>query len=125
MSKKNKNNMDMFRAFMPPMPFMPNGKGFGWFASQAWEEEKEEPGSSMKKFWEQMIDVQKSAMDLTKEQWEQFVENMMALQKNFASSMPDKLPSPPQMPFAPSFPDSPKKFKKQMKKFMKQMERFQ
>ena len=88
---------------MPPLPFA-NGSG-------------EDARDSFKKFWEQMIDMQKSAMDSYKEQWNQFFEYMMDMEDTFAESLPDEVPSLPGFPVGQWPAISPKEFMKQVKEF--------
>ena len=129
-NKKNNANgfMPMFQGMMPPMPpmpampmmppmpFMPNREAFG-FGNKAGKDDAccEDFKSGMKKFWEQMLDAQKSSMNGAKDQWNQFFEHMMDMQDTFVDSWPDEMPSLPGFPFAPAM--SPKDFMKRMKDF--------
>jgi hypothetical protein len=73
---------------------------------------KEDVKSSMMTFWEQMIDMQKSAMEASKEQWNQFFKNTLDIEDTFAAIMPDEAPSLFGFPLI-----SPKAFMKNLKEF--------
>ena len=123
MSKKKKKMMknfaSMWQGMMPPMPRMPFMPGADWFGG-----DKEDMGlpmgdfmPGMKSFWEQTIEMQKSSIDGSRDQWKQFFNYMMEMHENFEEFMPEELPAMPGMPFAQMFPMSPKSFAKKMKEF--------
>ena len=67
--------------------------------------------STVKSFWMQNIDMQKSSVDNGKEQWKQFFDYMMEMQETFTASLPEEAAS---MPFGvPSH--SPKGVMKRVK----------
>ena len=105
--------MPMFQGMMPVMPILPVMPVMP-FAQNDNGASGEDAASNMKKFWEQMIDVQKTSMNTAKDQWTRFFEYMMDMQDTFAESLPDELPT------LPGFPQpavSPKEFMKQLKGF--------
>ena len=98
--------MPMFQEMMPVMPILPVMPVMP-FAQNDNGASGEDAASNMKKFWEQMIDVQKTSMNTAKDQWTRFFEYMMDMQDTFAESLPDELPT------LPGFPQpavSPKEF---------------
>ena len=58
-------------------------------------------------------------MDSSREQWNQFFENMMEMEDSFIESLPDEVTAFPGFPFGQMPAASPKEFMKQMKKFQK------
>ena len=121
--------MPMFQGMMPQMPMMPmmpvlpvmpfaqNKNPWSCFANLNSCDNTcgDDFMSGMKKFWEQMIDVQKTSLNGTRDQWNQFFEHMMDMQDTFAESLPDELPSLPGFPQMPAI--SPKDFMKRAKEF--------
>ena len=98
--------------FVPPMPFMASA------TSRRSTGDKDSIGE-MKSFWEQVIDMEKSSVDSSREQWNQFFERMMDMEDSFIESMPDDMSSLPGFPFGQMPGISPKKFMKQLKKYQK------
>ena len=96
---------------MPMMPFMQNMNSCGAFDNSGCEDFK----SGAKRFWEQMNDAQKAALDGTKDQWNQFFEHSMEMLDTFADYLPDEAPSLPGLPFTLGI--SPKSFVKRVKEF--------
>ena len=95
---------------VPALPLMPNmrdGEG-------GWDWDGGEVRSGMKKLWERMIDMQRSTLDASREQWSQFFEQLMELQGLFTESLPDEAPS---LPGLGQLSVSPKKFMEQLKEF--------
>ncbi len=113
MSKKKKNPMSNFMPKMPVPPMM----AFAQKMAEKKNDEnvkarKEDVKSSMMTFWEQMIDMQKSAMEASKEQWNQFFKNTLDIEDTFAAIMPDEAPSLFGFPLI-----SPKAFMQNLKEF--------
>ena len=120
--KELKGMMPMLQGMMPPMPSMPGMDPFGWFGGK--NKDKEEKKSQKNGFdfdttlfWEQMIDAQKSTMDSSRDQWDQFFAHMMEMQDTFTDALPDEAPSLPSIPFLPVVVMSPKAFMKKVKEF--------
>jgi hypothetical protein len=65
-------------------------------------------------FWNQLIDLQKSSIDSSREQWDQFTEQLMEMEDTFADSLPEELPLLPVFPF---WPLSPKEMLEQWREF--------
>ena len=107
--------MPMFQGMMPTLPFAKGGNCCG--GSRGDSAKAEELKSGIRKFWEQAIDMQRSTVGGSKDQWNLFFGHMMDLQDSFVASMPDELPSLPGFSFAQAFPMSPKSFMKELKKF--------
>ncbi|MBR4473010.1 MAG: acyl--CoA ligase [Oscillospiraceae bacterium] len=105
---------------MPMMPFMQNRNGRESTRSST---DGNNSGDDTKKFWAQFIDMQKSAMDSSREQWNQFFEYIMEMEDTFTESLPDDMPALPGFPFGlPAM--SPKEFMKQLKEFQKMMNEY-
>lgn len=51
--------------------------------------------SNMESFWEQAIETQKATKEAWKEQWNKVFPKILEMQDNFASSLPEELPTPP------------------------------
>lgn len=101
---------------MPMMPFMPNANGYGNSRSSTGDRDDRD---DRKKFWEQVIDMEKSSMDSSRKQWNQFFENMMEMEDSFIESLPDEVTAFPGFPFGQMPAASPKEFMKQLRKFQK------
>ena len=110
---------------MPPVPFVPfpnmlgkigaqNGSGENDDAQKEKREKRENIKSMLKTFWMQNIDMQKSAVESSKEQWNQFFDYMMEIQETLFSSIPDDSSS---LPFAQLFVMPPKAFMKWARNF--------
>ena len=100
---------------MPPMPFVPFQNAWGQSGNQnssaaGNDSMKDNIKSTMKSFWMQNIDMQKSSVDNGKEQWKQFFDYMMEMQETFTASLPEEAAS---MPFG----FSPKGVMKRVKDF--------
>ncbi|MBO7675842.1 MAG: hypothetical protein J6S63_12680 [Atopobiaceae bacterium] len=125
MSKKAKKK-NPFKGFMPmvppmmaPMPFMfPMAGAMPWGMDE--EADKgakalaKDFDSNMRSFWEKTIDMQKSSIDASRDQYNQFFSYMMDMQDNFAESLPDEAFS---FMGLPPFPISPKAFMGYLKDF--------
>lgn len=106
---------------MPPMPVippMPFG-AWGWAGNQNRNKEgentqKDTIKSTMKSFWMQNIDMKKTSVDSSREQWKQFFDYMMEIQEAFSASLPDDTSS---LPYAQMLPVSPKAFMERLKEF--------
>ena len=123
MSKKQKKNyQSMFQGGAFPSPFAP------WRAPEkanSDEEEKEKDTqkekikenikSTVKSAWKQKADRKKYTVDNRREQWKQFFDYRMDMQKTFADSLPEDLSSLP--PFLQILPVSPKALMEWLKKF--------
>ena len=68
----------------------------------------------MGKIWDQFQDMQKTAKDAQKEQWEKFFPQYMEMKKTLISSLPDKAPA---IPGLPENPISPKEILQKMLEF--------
>ena len=77
------------------------------------EEKSQEFKADFKARWEKAIDMQKSSIDGSKGQYEQFFAHMMDLQDDFAEALPEELP------WMPSWVQSPKSVRKSVKEFQK------
>lgn len=79
---------------MMPMPFMPNAWGSPRRKNRNENDAsgKEERRSARDAFFEQMTEMQKSWMEQSSGQWNQFLDQMMDMEDMFASSMPDENP---------------------------------
>jgi len=91
---------------MPPMPFMKNDDGDVFSGDYTFD---------LNKFWEQVIDAQKTSISGTKDQWNRFFEHMMDMQDTFTESLPEELPTLPGFPKMSGI--SPKGIMKQLKGF--------
>jgi acyl-CoA synthetase (AMP-forming)/AMP-acid ligase II len=92
---------------MPPMPFMPLPRI---------DKQAADFNASIMRIWDQSIDMQKSHIESTREQWDQLSDQYMEMEDNFADSLPEDLPLLPG--FVP-LPFSPKVMMKQWMKFEK------
>lgn len=103
---------------VPPMPFMPKAEGFEWPEAEKVEKDikkmMDEFDANMMSFWNQMIGLQKSSIKSSKAQMEQFYADVMKIQDNLTSSLPEEFPALPGVP-APLV--TPKEAMKQVKKF--------
>jgi len=70
--------------------------------------------SNMMTFWNQMIELQKSQIQSTRDQWMQFFDQLLEMQDTFAKNLPEELPVPPGFP---AFPISPRYMMEQLKKY--------
>ena len=100
---------------VPPMPFAPFQNAWGQAGNQnsfaaGNDSMKDNFKSTMKSFWMQNIDMQKSSLDSSKEQWKQFFDYMMEMQETFSASLPEETAA---MPFG----FSPKGAMKRLKEF--------
>ena len=106
----------------PPMPFMPmSGKmSFPMFPPmpfmQMSKTDKQMDGFSdnIVTFWDQFIDMQKSSIESSREQWDELTDRIMEMEDTIMDSLPEELPTLPG--FAP-LPFSPKEMRKQWKEF--------
>ncbi len=90
---------------MPPMPFMPVPR---------MDDRMDDINANAKKMWDQIIDMQKSSIESSREQWDEFTDKLMEMESSFADSLPDELPTLPG--FAP-WPMSPKAMMKHWQEF--------
>ena len=67
----------------------------------------------MKTFWEKSIDMQKSSIDRSKDQYDQFFAYIQESMDDFAAAFPEELP------WLPSWAMAPKDFRKEMKEWEK------
>ncbi len=134
MSKQKKNTPNAFGTMfqgmkpmmppmMPPMPFMP---GMGWFGKKDNVKEKENSvvenikskagnlKSSIPTYWDKMIEMQKSTMEASRDQYNQFFEHMMDMEDTFASSLSEDAIS---LLGIAAFAMSPKEFMNWVKQF--------
>jgi hypothetical protein len=102
MSKNKEGKMSDFMPLFPPFP-MPDlsdwSKQLGWNAPD------------FKANWESAIDGQKSAIDASKDQYEQFFEYMSGMFDSFAEALPEELP------WMPSWVKPPKAVRKEIKEW--------
>ena len=135
MSNKNTTNgfMPMFQGMMPmmptmpamppvpPLPPMPFLNGQGWLSKSGKDDADarlDDFKSNVKTYWEKNIDMQKSSVDASKEQWNQFFDHIIDMQDTFVASLSDDAWS---LPFLPAFSMSPKEFMEQVQEFQKMM----
>ena len=69
--------------------------------------------AGMKSFWEKSIDMQKSSLDGSKDQYDQFFDYIQDMMDSFAESLPEELP------WMPAWIQPPKAFRKSMKEWEK------
>jgi acyl-coenzyme A synthetase/AMP-(fatty) acid ligase len=106
-------------SMMPPMPFPKFGN---WEAPEAKDVDKDvdkwvdDFDGNMLTFWDQFIDMQKSSIESSKAQWQQFFDKLIEMQDSFADSLPEEVPV---MPGFPAFPVKPKYMMEQLKQFEK------
>ena len=74
-------------------------------------EKAKEFREQMQSFWERGIDMQKSALDNSKEQYDKLFASMQETKDNFAEFLPED------MPLMPPFFSSPKSFRESMKEW--------
>ncbi|MBE6473111.1 MAG: hypothetical protein E7Z99_05965 [Coriobacteriaceae bacterium] len=92
-----------------------------WDPAQAfWNGDKEKSKEQfkkfegdMKEFWEKSIDIQKSSIDRSKDQYDQFFEYVQDMMDDFAGAFPEE------MPWLPAWAMPPKSFRKEMKEWEK------
>ena len=107
---------------MPPMPPMPMMFPMPFMSGRDGSDGRNDGGdakANLKKFWEQSIDMEKSSMESSKEQWSQFFEHLMDIQDLFIESLSEDALSLPGFPFGQMLAISPKDFMKQVKEFQK------
>jgi len=112
----------MFPGMMPPMPpMMPPMMGafptWDWSGAASQENSSakaQEFATNMKSYWEKALDMRKSSIDGSKDQYTQFFSNLMDMQDGFTASLPEEVPTIPGMP---PLPVSPKAFMESMKEF--------
>ncbi len=119
MSKNNKKN-EGFAPMIPPipMPFIPN---FGnWAKPEVKSYDKkiivfmDDCDANVMALWKQIIDMQKSYIESSKGQWQQFIDKLFEMQDSFANSLPEEFPVAPGMK---SLPVTPKYLMDQLKQF--------
>jgi hypothetical protein len=101
---------------MPPMwgEFEWNWQGWDGEAEKAKDQVKGKAGelaADMKSFWEKGIDLQKSSIDRSKDQYDQFFTYIQDMMDDFVESLPEELPGMPPCPI------TPKDFRKSMKEW--------
>lgn len=113
----------VFNGFpLPPIPFMFNADGKEKsefetkFDKKKVDEKVDDFESKMMSVWNQLIDMQKSTIDSSKDWSEQLYDHVMKVQDIFTESLPEEFPVP--AGFMP-LPVSPKEFMDQVKKFQK------
>lgn len=109
MSKKTeeKGNMPAFPMFDPSEWDWSDWEGNQEKATKKAKEFRNE----MKSFWEKGIEMQKSALDNSKDQYDQLFASMQETMDSFAEFLPEDMPLMP-----PCF-SSPKSFRKSMKEW--------
>ncbi len=124
-SKEYEGFTPMFNRKMP-LPPLPPVLPFAFKVdySVSSEEEKgcdmksyewlDEYDSSMKTFWDQIIDTQKSFIESSRDQWQDLYDHIVEMQDNFAKSLPEQFPV---LPGLPPCPVTPKYLVEQLKKF--------
>ena len=127
------NNKENFEGFMPkfdgkmpPMPpFMPPMPFGKWENTEEKDEKKSDKGVNEKidefddkalNFWDQMIKMQKTSIESTRDQWNQFFDGIMKMEDSFTESLPEEVPV---IPGFPAFPLTPKYMMDELKKFQK------
>ena len=111
---------------MPPMPpFPPFGAAWGFAGKKDDDSDKqwEDFKSNLDTFWGQMRDMQKSYMEMNKEQWDTLFDQWTEMEESFIESLPDEIPGMPAflMPFAPKeFLKKDKEFREMAKKHAKE-----
>jgi hypothetical protein len=100
---------------MPPMPFAPFQNAWGQAGSKdsagdGENSRKEDIKSTVKTAWMQNIDMQKSSVDNSKEQWKQFFDYIMEMEDTFSAALPEETAA---MPFG----FSPKGIMQRVKEF--------
>lgn len=100
-----------FFGFLPAMQFKEGEENYD--NAKEWRDELK---SNMKTFWEQKIEMQKSSIEASKEQWNRYFGYLMDIEETFASSLPEKAPA---LPGCPAFPLSPKEFMNRVMEFQK------
>lgn len=111
---------------MPPMPpFPPFGSvwGFAGKKDDDYDKQWEDFKSNLDTFWGQMRDMQKSYMEMNKEQWDTLFDQWTEMEESFIESLPDEIPGIPAflMPFAPKeFLKKDKEFREMAKKHAKE-----
>jgi predicted transcriptional regulator len=60
--------------------------------------------STMETFLDQVQEMQKTAMEARKEQWNKTFAQLMEMQDNFAANLPEEFPTLPGMPASPVTP---------------------
>ena len=111
---------------MPPMPpFPPFGAAWGFAGKKDDDSDKqwEDFKSNLDTFWGQMRDMQKSYMEMNKEQWDTLFDQWTEMEESFIESLPDEIPGMPAflMPFTPKeFLKKDKEFREMAKKHAKE-----
>ena len=112
MSNEKKAENGSWPVFPMPKWDIPDWNWGDWDGNKEKAKEKFDSfKADMKSFWEKGIDLQKSSIDKSKEQYDQFFANFQEMMDDFADSLPEELPLMP-----PCF-DSPKAFRKAMKEW--------
>ena len=129
------DKMDSIKGFIPmpffkgmnlPMPpFPPFGAPWGFAGKKDDDSDKqwEDFKSNLDTFWGQMRDMQKSYMEMNKEQWDTLFDQWTEMEESFIESLPDEIPGIPAflMPFAPKeFLKKDKEFREMAKKHAKE-----
>jgi len=98
------------RMMMPPMPFvppMPDLSAWKWPGWNGCDDDLEEDWDNIKSgsdtIWGQMMDMQRTSMEASKEQWKIFFDHITKMQESFIDSLPDEVPGIPSffMPVPP------------------------
>ena len=99
-----------------PVPPMWGPIGWGWDGRDGEEESASKARdlrAETKLAWEKSIDIQKSTIEMSRNQYDQFFEGMQDAMDDFAERLPEKAPWAP-----PLFP-SPRSFRKSMRSWEK------
>ncbi|MBO4357571.1 MAG: hypothetical protein J5813_05325, partial [Candidatus Methanomethylophilaceae archaeon] len=103
--ESNGLKIPMMPIMILPMPFM---------SFPSFTEKNDDSNDNMMTFWDQLIDLQKSSIESSREQWDEFTDKVMEMENTFADSLPEKFPTLPG--FAP-LTFSPKDVMKQWQAF--------
>ena len=106
MSEKKNTSKDSKAGFPGKMPFRPDREWFEKKKDSA-SKSKDEFKENMKSFWEKKIEMEKSSVEASKEQWTKSFDYLKDMQETLVSSLPDDS----------NLPIPPKDFMKEMKKF--------
>ncbi len=116
---KGDGKMSKKKAAFPMFPMLEEFD-WGWEWDWGWDKFQEKTDEKFGEFkgdaktkWEKAIDLQKSAVDSSKDQYTQFFEYMSEMLDTFAESLPEELP------WMPSWAKAPKSFRKTMKEWEK------
>ena len=88
------------KAYMAFAPLM------GWPTDKdEWKEQLKDFKENLETYYKQMREVQDTVIEARKETWNKVFPKLMEMQDNFASSLPEKMPSIPGMPDSSMTPE--------------------